>query len=278
MTDFIIKQTVQQQCDDVTSRPAPADEEMHQVPRTPADLTDDFIPATPDSHSSPPTPGSQEEFTAGEPHQGTAKGDNDLPTSVGRWINLFEGREVQVASNGHCGVLALLASSTNQDGLIQKLTSTVARETNQLRWSVYTRMMANLRKHVELNLVDTVVKYQTLFPERSKFTTTEAAIAALYAHYDAARNKSADVRAPASFWVGTNELRAMTKHLPEPILVLDIDEYNNGHIQFYGYGMYRRANGKYHESGYVEALSDRAALKYLTACKLLHVLPIFLIL
>ncbi|GMF62794.1 unnamed protein product [Phytophthora fragariaefolia] len=118
----------------------------------------------------------------------------------------------------------------------------------------------------------------TLYPGQEKISSTEAATAALYAHYDAARIKSANVRAPPPFWVGPNELRAMAQHLREPILVFDTGEHNNAHIQRYGYKMYRRANGKDHESGYAKPLSDRAAVEYLAECKLLHVLPIFLIL
>ncbi|GMF62792.1 unnamed protein product [Phytophthora fragariaefolia] len=90
MTDFIIKQTVQQQRGDTTSRPAPVDEEMHHVAHT--NRNGEFIHATPDSHSSLPTPGSQEEYTAGDPHQGTDDGHDDLPTSVGGWINDFRGK------------------------------------------------------------------------------------------------------------------------------------------------------------------------------------------
>ncbi|OWZ01333.1 hypothetical protein PHMEG_00027301 [Phytophthora megakarya] len=51
----------------------------------------------------------------------------------------------------------------------------------------------------------------------------------------------------------------MAQYMREPLLVLDVNEHEDAHVQRYMYKSYRLENGSDHESGYVEALSDRDA-------------------
>ncbi|KAE9275363.1 hypothetical protein PR003_g29354 [Phytophthora rubi] len=144
---------------------------------------DSIIPATPDS---------QEEFTMGELHAGTAAGDCDLPVQLGQWLASFQGHEVQVAANGHCAFLAILASNINHSGPEMKNTPEVIRDATDLKWYVYSLMMANLRKDVALKLVDPIHECSTINPGQPRYETEQGATAALYAHYDDARQRSAE--------------------------------------------------------------------------------------
>ncbi|KAE9210100.1 hypothetical protein PF004_g16280 [Phytophthora fragariae] len=81
----------------------------------------------------PATPDSQEDLTMGEPHVGTAAGDCDLPVQLGQWLASFQGHEVQVATNGHCAFLAILASNINHSGPGMKNTPEVIRDATDLK-------------------------------------------------------------------------------------------------------------------------------------------------
>ncbi|OWZ05497.1 hypothetical protein PHMEG_00022409 [Phytophthora megakarya] len=70
----------------------------------------------------------------------------------------------------------------------------------------------------------------------------------------------------------------MAQYLREPLLVLDVNEHNDAHMQRYMYTEYRLADGTDHASGYIDAHTDRAAQDYLYECWRLHVMPTFLIL
>ncbi|OWZ22116.1 hypothetical protein PHMEG_0003233 [Phytophthora megakarya] len=143
------------------------------------------------SQCDPPTPASQTEYIAGE-----SQSYADLSISVARWINVFDGKEVRVASNGHCVFFVFLASTSNKSGSILKATRSVIRQTNELKWFVYSQMMANLRNDVELNLVNPIQEYQKIFPKCEKFTTVDSVTTTVFSHYDAARNKSVDLLVP----------------------------------------------------------------------------------
>ncbi|KAE9352196.1 hypothetical protein PF008_g5577 [Phytophthora fragariae] len=60
-------------------------------------------------------------------------------------------------------------------------------------------MMANLRKDVALQLVDPILECAKLYPEQAPYPTVQGATATLYAHYDAARKRSAGVSVPDFF-------------------------------------------------------------------------------
>ncbi|KAE9306865.1 hypothetical protein PR003_g21145 [Phytophthora rubi] len=115
--------------------------------------TDTVVPETPDS---------QEEFTMGETRVGTAEGDSDLPIQLGQWLSSFQGQEVTVAANGQCAFLAILASTINHKGPEMKITPDVEKDATDTKWYVYTLMMANLRKDVELRLVDPIEDKKTI--------------------------------------------------------------------------------------------------------------------
>ncbi|GMF63761.1 unnamed protein product [Phytophthora fragariaefolia] len=197
----------------------------------------------------PDTPDSQEDFTIEDTRSGNDAGDNDLPIQIGQWLQSFQGSEVGVVANGHCAFLAMHATSANYSGADMKNTVEVVAETTELKWFVYALMMNNLRKDVQLNLIDPIKACASLHPDQPPFTSVQGATAALYAHYDAARKRSAGAKVQS-----------------------------HAHVQKYCYGTHRLADGTDHESGYGAALKDRDATEYLRNCWRLHVLPTFIIL
>ncbi|KAE9276511.1 hypothetical protein PR003_g29043, partial [Phytophthora rubi] len=230
---------------------------------------EDYIPDTPDS---------QEDFTIGDTRTGTLEGDQDLPIQIGQWLASFNGKEVAVAANGHCSFLAVLATTINFEGATMENSAEVLTDATDLKWHTYTLMMANLRNDVELKLIDPIEECAKLHPEQEEYTTVSGATAALYAHYDAARRRSAGVRVQSSYWAGPHELRAIAQYLREPILVFDVNAAGDAHVQCYFYGKHRMGNGTDHESGYGQTMTDRHATEYLRTCWSLHVLPTFVIL
>ncbi|KAE9050531.1 hypothetical protein PR001_g2290 [Phytophthora rubi] len=102
----------------------------------------------------PATPESQEGVMIGDTRLGTDEGDQDLPIQLGHWLHSFQGREVKVAANGQCAFLAIHATNDNHGRPEMKNTSTVVKDTTEFKWFVYSLMMANLRKDVELNLIN----------------------------------------------------------------------------------------------------------------------------
>ncbi|KAF4138766.1 hypothetical protein GN958_ATG11975 [Phytophthora infestans] len=185
---------------------------------------------------------------------------------------------VEVEANGQCAFLALYASTVNHPAAKLKTTKAVVREATSLNDSFYALMMSNIRKDVALGLVDPIAEYAKLYPDHPAYTSTEAATAALYGHYNQARTRSTGVKVPASFWAGPHELRAMSQYLREPIVVFDTNASLDAHVQRYSYKTHRLADNTDHETGHVEPLPDRTAGDYLYACWSLHVLPIFLVL
>ncbi|EGZ08871.1 hypothetical protein PHYSODRAFT_305732 [Phytophthora sojae] len=226
----------------------------------------------------PPSPASDEEFTMGAPHAGTEVGDSDLPIPLPLWLKDFQGNPVDVAANGQCAILALHATTTNYDGQLLPKTSKVTRGANKLKRFVYTIMLANLHKDVELGLVDPVSEIRRLYPNRQHGDGIASATASLFNHYIQERDRCVSATVPSSFWAGTHELRAMAQYMREPLLVLDVDEHGDAHVHIYMYKTYRTSSGSDHESGYSKVLNDRAAKAYLEECGMLHTVPTFLIL
>nr|KAE8919830.1 hypothetical protein PF009_g29869 [Phytophthora fragariae] len=229
---------------------------MHQVAAAVVTSTEAGGPRTTDSHQEvhgtgdviiPATPDSQQEFTMGETRVGTAEGYRDLPIQLGQWLHSFQGHEVKVAANGQCAFLAMLASNINHKGPEMKTTTTVAKDATTTKWYVYTLMMANLRKDVELDLVNPIEECAKLYPGQPRHTSVNGATAALYVHYDTARQRSVGRNVPASFWAGPHELRALAQYLREPIIVFDVSENTDAHMQRYCYKHYRLADGTDHE-------------------------------
>ncbi|KAE8912113.1 hypothetical protein PF003_g3713 [Phytophthora fragariae] len=237
----------------------PAQPGQSQLPATLAEAKssgDNIVRATPDS---------QDDVIIGETKVGTADGDADLPIQLGQWLQSFQGTEVAVAANGQCAILAILATSMNHQGREMKNSTDVVEEATELKWYVYTLMMANLRKDVELHLVDPISECNKLYPDQVKYGSVQGATAALYAHYDAARRRSAGTQVPPTFWAGPHELRAMAQYLREPILVFDVNPAGDAHVQRYSYGMHRLKDGADHESGCCNTATDREATEYLLA-------------
>ncbi|OWZ15500.1 hypothetical protein PHMEG_00010842 [Phytophthora megakarya] len=226
----------------------------------------------------PASPGSDEEFTMGAAHTGSSEGDRDLPIQLMQWLESFNGKQVEVDANGQCAMLAFYASTKNHDGVSLPKSAQVTRGANRLKRFVYAIMLSNLRNDVELGIVDPISELTRLYPDREHTESVAAATASLFTHYVTERDRSVSSRVASRFWAGTHELRAMAQYLREPLLVLDVNEHNDVHIQRYMYKEYRLADGTDHESGYVEALTDRAARDYLYECWRLHVMPTFLIL
>ncbi|KAF4143143.1 hypothetical protein GN958_ATG07673 [Phytophthora infestans] len=156
----------------------------------PASLTEDVVPATPDS---------QEELTKGPTRTGTDAGDSGLPIQVSQWLASFDGTMVAVEANGQCAFLAMYASTVNHSAAKLKTTKAVVREATSLKDSIYALMMFNLRKDVALGLVDPIAEYAKLYPDNPAYTSTEPSTAALYGHYNQARTRSTGVKVPASF-------------------------------------------------------------------------------
>lgn len=248
---------------------AKTDEEATAAGTKTSTESDDIIPDTPDS---------QEDLIIGDTRSGNDAGDNDLPIQIGQWLQSFQGSEVGVVANGHCAFLAMHATSANYSGSDMKNTAVVVAETTEFKWFVYSLMMNNLRKDVQLNLIDPIKECASLHPDQPLFTSVQGATAALYAHYDAARKRSAGAKVQKSYWAGPHELRAMAQYLREPILVFDVSSTGDAHVQRYCYGTHRLADGTDHESGYGTAMKDRDATEYLRNCWRLHVLPTFIIL
>ncbi|KAG1697843.1 hypothetical protein DVH05_015797 [Phytophthora capsici] len=240
-------------------------EQGHSTAHSSAEGEDDTVPATPSS---------QEEFTIARNAEGAPNG----PVPVHLWLESFNGHEVEVAANGHCGFLALYATMNNHGTATMRNTAAIKKGANELKRVIYSKMMANLRTDVELNYVDPIAQCQVLFPSRPTPTSTEAATAELYAHYAGAREITVDTPVPVRFWVGTHELRTMAQYLREPLVVIDVTSATTANVQLYMYKTKRTATGKLHESGYVEALQDGKAVEYLETCWKLHVLPTFLVL
>ncbi|KAF4138123.1 hypothetical protein GN958_ATG12732 [Phytophthora infestans] len=211
----------------------------------PASLTEEVVPATPDS---------QEKMTMGPTRTGTDAGDSDLPIQVGQWLASFDGTMVEVEANGQCALLALYASTVNHPAAKLKTTKAVVREATSFKDSFYALMMSNIRKDVALGLVDPIAEYAKLYPDHPAYTSTEAATAAIYGHYNQARTRR------------------------EPIVVFDTNASLDAHVQRYSYKTHRLADNTDHETGHVEPLPDRTARDYLYACWSLHVLPFFLVL
>ncbi|KAE9010555.1 hypothetical protein PR002_g15318 [Phytophthora rubi] len=112
------------------------------------------------------------------------EGDDDLPIQVGQWLASFNGREIQVAVNGQCAFLAVLATTVNHDGVSMDNTSEVITDATDLKWHSYTLMMANLRNDVELKLVDPIEECSKLHPEeeRSDFVEVAFVMSQNYTH------------------------------------------------------------------------------------------------
>lgn len=106
------------------------------------------------------SPTSDEEFTMGAPHAGSADGDQDLPTQLMHWLASFKGRPVEVAATGQCAMLAFHATTSNYDGAKLPRSAKVTRGANQMKRVVYAIMMANLRRDVELELVNPITELQ----------------------------------------------------------------------------------------------------------------------
>ncbi|KAE9002289.1 hypothetical protein PR002_g17672 [Phytophthora rubi] len=237
-----------------TERPeAPAQNESHSVDavaefskeeesKTEEDCPADGIVAA--------TPDSQDDVVIGDTRMGSEPGDSDLPIQTGQWLQSFRGCEVKVEANGQCAFLAVLATKINHAGPEMTNTAEAVKDATDLKRGVYTLMMANLRRDVALNLVDPISECAKLYPDQDKYTTTYGAVAALYAHYDSARRRSAGRKVSASFWAGPHELRALAQYCREPIIVFDANEASDAHVQRYFYGKYRLP-GTDHESGYV---------------------------
>lgn len=166
----------------------------------------------------------------------------------------------------------------NHQGREMKNSTDVVEEATELKWYVYTLMMANLRKDVELHLVDPILGCNKLYPDLVKYGSVQGATAALYAHYDAARRRSAGTQVPPTFWAGPHELRAIAQYLQEPIMVFDVNPAGDAHVQRYSYGKLRLKDGTDHESGCCNTATDREATEYLRTCWRLHVLPTFVVL
>lgn len=136
----------------------------------------------------------------------------------------------------------------------------------------------NLRNDVALGLVDPIAECARLYPDHPGYESKEGATAALFAHYDRARLRSAGERVPPYHWAGPHELRAMAQYLREPILVFDTRSSNDAHIQRFLYKLHRLPNNVDHESGHVAAFTDREATEYRRTSFDLHVLPTSLVL
>ncbi|KAE9208438.1 hypothetical protein PF004_g16765 [Phytophthora fragariae] len=132
--------------------------------KTEEDVSHGIIPATPDS---------QDELIIGETRPGTLDEDGDLPIKLGQWLVSFHGREVAVATNGQCAFLATLASKINHAGPKMMNSEEEVKDATDLKWSVYTLMMANLRKDVELHLVDPKQECARLHPEQPQYTSVQ---------------------------------------------------------------------------------------------------------
>ncbi|KAE9313935.1 hypothetical protein PR003_g19374 [Phytophthora rubi] len=230
---------------------------------------DDIVPATPTS---------QEEFTMGTSHTGSAEGDSDLPIQAAHWLASFAGREIAVAANGQCAFLALYATVSNHSSATLANTAATMTQATEVKRGIYSLMMVNLRHDVELGVVDPIAEYRRLYPTQPLHDSVVAATAALFARYAQERRRSTKIQVPQSFWAGPHELRAMAQYLRQPLVVLTVDKHGDAHIQRYMYKELRLRNGGDHETGYYEALTDRQAREYLFECWSLHVLPYFLIL
>ncbi|EGZ25989.1 hypothetical protein PHYSODRAFT_483473, partial [Phytophthora sojae] len=226
----------------------------------------------------PAASGSQEEFTMGRPHVGSAEGDADLPIQAAHWLESFAGTAVDVARNGQCAFLALYATMSNHARPCLTSTAADTRQASEIKKGVYTLMMANLRYDVELGLLDPLLEAHRAFPNQPLHVNRDAATASLFAHYAQERTRATNVQVPKSFWAGPHELRAMAQYLREPLLVLRMNKSGDAQLQRYMYKDFRLKNGDDHETGYCEALTDRQARDYLFECWSLHVLPRFLIL
>ncbi|OWZ01334.1 hypothetical protein PHMEG_00027302 [Phytophthora megakarya] len=115
----------------------------------------------------PDSPTSEDEFTMGAPHAGTDEGDQDSPIQLMHWLARFNGRPVEVDTNGQCAMLAMHATTLNYDGQVLPKSAKITKGANKLKRLTYTIMMANLRKDVELGLVDPVRELKQLHPDRT---------------------------------------------------------------------------------------------------------------
>lgn len=221
----------------------------------------------------PETPASPDDCWMGDTRTGTADGDQDLPIQLGQWLASFNGYEVSVEANGQCAILSLYAMLSNHSSTRLPNTAAHMREASKVKRGVYTLMMVNLRHDVELGLVDPRQEYHRLYPNHPHEGSTQAATAALMAHYARERERPADVRVPSDFWASPHELRAMAQYLRAPVLVIDVTSSGDGHIQCYMYKDERLRSGLDHETGCYEAMTDRLAREYLYHCWRLHVLP-----
>ncbi|RAW32979.1 hypothetical protein PC110_g10702 [Phytophthora cactorum] len=195
-----------------------------------------------------------------------ADGVQHLPIQIGHLLAGFQGEAVIVEAKGQCAFLALFASTTNHNSPQLKNNVGIVTGATELKMSIYALMMVNLRRDVELELIDPIEECAKHYWDRPLYTSSASAAAALYDHYDGYRKMAVDKHVPPTCWVGPNELRAMAQYLREPIFVFDTDESKDSHVQRYGYQQHHLADGTNLESRNVAALSDKEAQDYLKHC------------
>ncbi|OWZ13982.1 hypothetical protein PHMEG_00012613 [Phytophthora megakarya] len=231
-------------------------------------------PFTPLSLATPPA---EDGFTIGE-----TKSGKELPQQLPNFLRPFQAHLITVPANGQCAYSALFATTTNASYTIGspvlRFDSHTVREINSLKKKVYTLMMANLVDDVQAKLVDLRGELRRLYPDQQPPESTEAATAALYAHYAQERSRSVNSQVPASFWASTEVLRAIAQYLREPLYVLDVNAHNDAHVQKYYYKDYILPNGTEHESGCSSIIGDKQAITLLEQCARMHVLPTIMVL
>ncbi|EGZ23375.1 hypothetical protein PHYSODRAFT_478451 [Phytophthora sojae] len=175
-------------------------------------------------------------------------------------------------------MLAFHATTSSFDGSKLPRTAKVTRGANKIKRVIYSIMLTNLRRDVELGLVNPITELQRLYLDRKAGDGIASATASLFAHYAQERQRSVTTEVPASFWAGPHELRAMVQYMREPLIVLGVNQHGDAHVQKYMYKDYRIPDGSVHESGYVEALPDMVARDYLCECWELYTIPAMLVL
>ncbi|KAG1692117.1 hypothetical protein DVH05_025739 [Phytophthora capsici] len=205
------------------------------------------------------------------------------PIPTRNWLSLFNGEEVSVPGNGQCALLALFSSVTNHRAGSLALTPEVKRDAAVFKRAVYALLISNLRADCALGVIDPAEEIARLYPEVDLPTSAAVSMALLCNHMSLERMRPVDVQIPKGFWANLHVLRTYAQYLRLPLVVLDVNEAGNAHVQLYTYGdrevmMEGCATPLTHETGQCTVLADAEATAYLNMCGRLHVLPIFLLL
>ncbi|GMF22865.1 unnamed protein product [Phytophthora fragariaefolia] len=119
-----------------------------------------YVPATPDS---------QQEFTIGAIHRPVDPAVSVSNILVAQFLDSFEGSEVTVEANGQCAMLVFFATTSNHSTRLLKNTDKVNEMAGVVKKGVHALLLANLRRDVDADLLDTVTVYHELYPHHTEF-------------------------------------------------------------------------------------------------------------